>query len=310
MMMHRLHANPFQHVSIVCFVLTAACVAWGDSRAQAQATERSTSNDFLGGKVTVFIPHTDSSAHANAHAFQTKSETVLVHFHGSVEVLAENFDQCEFDCTLVVVNFNGLSSAYSKPFASDPEAFEKLLRIASQETQQLRQGKETIGWQHIYVSSFSAGYGAVRELLKNKEHLDRIDGYAAADSIYASLDETLESRKADPEQMAGFLDLAREAAEQRKHFVITHTQLETPYASTRETADYLLQALESQPAMDVRVEFGDANPSNGYASHRRIGNFRVLSDKGTDGPAHLQHLRNIHMAWAYLPIAKVSHERN
>ena len=36
------------------------------------------------------------------------------------------------------------------------------------------------------MSSFSAGYGAVREILKTGSYRDRVDGVLAADSLYAS----------------------------------------------------------------------------------------------------------------------------
>lgn len=58
---------------------------------------------------------------------------VLLHFHGDPATLAMAFARSRFSGVLVgerLLNFSGLSSAYSKPLAEDPQLFDQILRRA------------------------------------------------------------------------------------------------------------------------------------------------------------------------------------
>jgi hypothetical protein len=57
-------------------------------------------------------------------------DAVLLHFHGDPATLTKAFTCSRFSGVLVVVNFPGLSSAYSKPLAEDPQLFDQILRRA------------------------------------------------------------------------------------------------------------------------------------------------------------------------------------
>ena len=65
-------------------------------------------------------------------------------------------------------------------------------------------------WAGSTVSSFSAGFGGVRELLKVPEHVERIDALILADSLYAGYEGDPSARKVDPGLMAGFAGLRRQ----------------------------------------------------------------------------------------------------
>ena len=165
-------------------------------------------------------------------------DRVLIHFHGNASTLKNAFAGCDSNVALVVVNFPGLSSAYSKPFKETPELFQQLLDQSLS-----RSGNTSDAWKRVFVSSFSAGYGAVREILATESGFDRIDGIVAADSIYAGLAEAAVPRQVSAKHMRDFLRFASEAVARRKTFVLTHSAQKTPYASTTETADYLLKHL-------------------------------------------------------------------
>ena len=228
------------------------------------------------------------------------SRNLLIHFHGSPKTLKTALSRAELEVVLAVVNFSGLSSAYSKPFEADRALFGKILRLASQtvaDAQQIAQsesrGGEVVGrWDHVYVSSFSAGYGAVREILKTKSQFDRVDAIVAADSIYAGLEKQAD-RRVSALNMRDFLRFAKLATEYKKSFLISHSQQETPYASTTETANYLLRSLgiARKPVRHLHHQ------AMQQGSRAEAGRFMVLGFDGKSGEDHLQHLRHIDLLW-------------
>jgi len=222
---------------------------------------------------------------------------LLIHFHGAVPVVTRNFEHARLDAVLVAVNFKGLSSAYAKPFRSSDLFRDLLDRTMSQLRESGRADEET-KWGQICVSSFSAGYGAVREILKIPGHFDRIDGLLAADSIYAGLEAGDSVRRVNKHQMHDFLRFSRLASQDKKRFLLTHSYLQTPYASTRETADFLLDAIPIQRE-EVRRQDADFQRLVSRASR---GGFTVLGYEGTTGAAHLQHLHHISQYWRKLPL--------
>ncbi len=139
----------------------------------------------------------------------------------------------------------------------------------------------------VVVSSFSAGFGGVRALLKVPEHFARIDGLIMADSIYCGYTGDPKEHKVDPGLMDGFRRFALEAAVGRKVFLVTHSALRPEgYASTAETADFLIDAVGGK-ADPVNVDW-----SEGWTQTRAFskGHFVVLGFAGTEGNDHMSHL--------------------
>lgn len=221
---------------------------------------------------------------------------LLVHFHGAPKVVEQNVAKLDGQRVIVNVTLNGLSGVYRDKFLK-PETFSRLLE---ESVEQLRQRKiaESPKIARLTVSSFSAGFGAVRELLKSDEHYRRIDALVMADSIYAGyVDDGKKvpneiKRDVEPKHMEGFLRFARDAVDGKKTLVISHCQLRPEtYASTGETADYLLSKLglggERKP---VNADWAD-----GWHCLSRCdrGGLHVLTFSGEAGTDHMQHLRNL-----------------
>ncbi len=222
---------------------------------------------------------------------------LLIHFHGAVPTVADNFHQSGLKGVLVVINCRGLSSAYRRPFENQA-LFPYLL---SHVHKQLAASGHSVArqspWERVDVSCFSAGYGAVRELLKNPEHVNAIHGVVAADSIYASIHKQAGERAVDEEQMEPFVDFASRALRCDKLFLWTYSQLPVDaYASTSETAHFLLTQ------MGVEERSLDA-PREGEFRLQSIaakGCVTVTGFPGADGEAHMQHLRQISTVWSWL----------
>jgi hypothetical protein len=228
--------------------------------------------------------------------WKTQTDTpnsVLVHFHGAPETVQHAYAASRYRGVLAIVNFSGLSSAYSSPVAEDAELFDRILARAWAESHPAPDEVTAPGWEEITLSSFSAGYGAVREILKSDADFERIDAIVAADSIYAGLESTSPTREVSADHMRDFLRFARLAADGKKRFVRSHSAQPTPYASTTETADYLLHALGVEREPETSIE-RDGMRQESRASR---GKFLVLGFAGTTGQDHLRHLHNIDLLW-------------
>src|SRR4051812_40032757 len=217
---------------------------------------------------------------------------VVLHLHGANSVVEPALVDARWRGVLITFNRKGLSRVYAEPFA-DPTWFPRLLDAAGSALKDLHVSDEPrIG--RVVVSSFSAGFGGVRALLRVPEHFARIDGLVMADSIYCGYTGEPKDHQVAPALMDGFRRFAAEAAAGRKSFLLTHSALiPEGYASMAETADFLIHALGGSPE-PTRVEWAD-----GWTQTRAFsrGRFLVLGFAGTEGVDHLNHLRRINKLW-------------
>jgi hypothetical protein len=222
---------------------------------------------------------------------------LLVHFHGDPQTIWNNAQYANLNAIIVTVNYSGLSSAYSTPF-SNAALFQTLLDEALTKVRQQADFPDTLEWDKLGVSSFSAGYGAVREILKSAGYRNQIDALLAADSLYATTagDGTpLDSQMADYET---FATLAKNGS---KTFLFSHSQVPTfTYETTEECGTELLQHLGLSATPLNANGLGTLN----FYRQAQSGNFRLWGALGSDGDAHLEHLRYIGEFLEELPLAK------
>lgn len=212
---------------------------------------------------------------------------LLIHFHGHPPVVCSNLLSAGKVAPVVIVNFKGLSAAYAEPFR-DPSRLDNLLRDARE--QLVAFYGRPLEWGHLALSSFSAGYGAVREILKQPEHGRRISDLVLADSLYAGYVKRANQKVPDPEQMKEFARFAQRAAQGEVRFIVTHSQqVPGTYASTRETADALLEAAH----LTRTVVTGRDDSGMLLESRVDWAGFHLRSYAGTNAEAHLQHLRSL-----------------
>lgn len=229
----------------------------------------------------LFIPQT----------FQASEDgfDLTLHLHGAVEVVEREFLAAKGPGVLVNVTLPGLSKVYADRFR-DPAAFRSLLEETAKGLQSRSPTPAPPRLRSVTVTSFSAGFGGVRELLRHEDIFQRIDTLVMLDSIYAGFADNSGGRRVSAENMAGFLRFAREAADGRKRFLLTHSQLHTPgYASTAETADYLIAQLGGAREAAAADWPGAWKP----VSRFRRGGFEVLGFAGDTGEDHMRHLRRM-----------------
>jgi hypothetical protein len=197
---------------------------------------------------------------------------------------------------------------YRVPFSEDRTLFATMLKEALQALRSEPDFPDDAQLSRIAISSFSAGFGAVREILKSQEYFDRIAGIYMVDSLYCGYvgdgTDNVQTGVVHPQLMKDFLRFARAAAEGDKVMIVTHCMEPTPgYASTLETADYLMQHLEIQPRfVDVVVKLphqADVLPGSlKLYRHAEKKGFSLDGSPGLGATDHVQHLR--HMAY-WLP---------
>ncbi len=226
---------------------------------------------------------------------------VVLHLHGATSVIEPALVNAHWPAVLIAFNRKGLSRVYAEPF-SDPKLLPRLLDAARTALKDLHVAEDPrIG--RLVVSSFSAGFGGVRAMLKVPEHFARIDGLIMADSIYCGYTGDPKDHRIDPALMEGFRRFALEAAAGRKTFVLSHSALiPDGYASTAETADFLMDAVGGK-AKPEDVSWTDSWTQTRSCSK---GRFVVLGFAGTEGADHMSHLRQIQKLWnRYLAIEEV-----
>lgn len=167
---------------------------------------------------------------------------VIVHFHGG-DPVRKQFVQVVGGTVFVAVDLGVGSEKYERAFVP-PERWPAL---KAEITRALREhtGDARAHVRHLALSAWSAGYGAVNEILK--VHGDSgIDAVVLLDALHAGRnyrwpyhDGTLQSLSAGP--VRAIYDYAVRAARGDKLFVLTHSDVvPTGYASVRRSADLLL----------------------------------------------------------------------
>lgn len=211
---------------------------------------------------------------------------LVVHFHGSDTGYAANDAYAGLNAISVTIQLGALSSAYQTPFTgSSNNLFQNVMDDALAKARAQANIPDTATWGKVGVTSFSAGYAAVREILKQPRYYNRIDGMVLADTVYASYTSGTDLTPLDS-QMADFRRYAQDAVAGKKSLVFTHSQVPTSgYCNTVATGDDLLQTL-GLSATPVNV---DGLGGIHFYREAAKGNFTFYGATGSDGAAHLLH---------------------
>jgi hypothetical protein len=226
---------------------------------------------------------------------------VFVQLKGSPQRAHAAMKDAGVSAIVIVVTDPGLSRAYAAPFA-DPGLLQRMIDQALDAARQRGRIPPRTQLGSLCLGSFSAGYAAVRELLKHERWFEAIDGICFQDSIYAGYVSDTD-RRPQPEQMRDFRRFAAAAARGEKVMIVTHTRLVPgTYASTAETADDLLEAVSLEATtFDPPKPLGDDLLVYREA---RAGSLWVVGTTGDDGAEHGRHLANLRLFLGPLPLAR------
>ena len=207
---------------------------------------------------------------------------LLVHFHGGEAAKKLLLPQNRNLIIAVLDRGNG-SSAYEPTFSSR-KAWDDFLGVGDRlVTEQIGRPAHA---SRIYVSSWSAGYKAVEDVLRVAGDDTSLRGLVLLDSLHASY---LEGKpKLEHGQLETFVAAARRATTDASFFfTMVHSEIKPAgYASTTETAAYVLSELGLEA--DVVREGGrDQLPQTSVAHQGRLS---VRGYTGNDPSAHCAQL--------------------
>jgi hypothetical protein len=212
---------------------------------------------------------------------------LVIHFHGTAW-LPEQAVARRRNTVAAVLNLGVGSGAYDRAFA-DPSAFDSLIAGVTREVSSVAGRAMRIG--RLTLVGFSAGHGAVRAILRNPRHFARVDAVLLLDGMHTSyVPEGAVIEKGgvlDTTNLVAFAAFARAAMRGEKRFLVTHSEIfPGTFASTTETADWLLQSLGLHRTPVVR--WGPRGMQQ--LSEVRSGKFELLGFAGNSAPDHVDQL--------------------
>jgi hypothetical protein len=213
---------------------------------------------------------------------------LLVHFHGAPTVMEPAFERSGIGGVLAILNLGIGSGKYEDAF-QDPASFDRLLgRVSSVVSDLCPNAKAKPA--RIALSGWSAGYGAIFRIIDRQKDAQRVEAVLLSDGLHAGFEpDGKRDRQVNVEQMAPFTFYMEEAVAGRKLMAITHSSIETPYASTTETANFLLG---QHGITRVPMQVQGPRPGMLMISRADAGNFHVQGYAGGNEQAHADHLHS------------------
>jgi hypothetical protein len=205
---------------------------------------------------------------------------VMVHFHGH-EAVRKEWVQVMDGAVLVGIDLGIGSGAYSGTF-SNPHAFEALIHSV-ETTVAKKAGVKSARVRHVGLSAWSAGYGAVGEILSQDYGKRVVDTVILLDGLHSGY----EGRSLNAAQLKPFVDYAQRAADKRVMMFVSHSSIVPPgYASTTETAHYLVHRLGGR----VRKQRGRGPMGLEMIDRWSRGYFHMRGYVGNDKMDHCAHI--------------------
>jgi hypothetical protein len=235
-----------------------------------------------GKPVEVWIP--DGAARAN-------DVDLVIHFLGAAWLPEYAVSKLGNRTVAAVVNLGAGSGVYDRAF-SDPAAFDSLLAGITREISGALGKDKQI--RRVTLVGFSAGHGAIRAILREPRHFARVDAVLLLDGMHTSyVPEGVVLEKGgtlDAHNLEAFIRFAQAAMRGEKRFIVTHSEIfPGTFASTTETADYLLKALGLHRTPVLR--WGPRGMQQ--LSEVRSGRFELLGFAGNTAPDHIDHFHGI-----------------
>ena len=211
------------------------------------------------------------------------STPLLFFFHGGTW-LPELAAARNANTAVISIQIGAGSAVYARAFAN-AQRFSNLLREA-----ELKAG---VKFAPVTLGGWSAGCGAIREILKSPDSYALVQKVLLIDGIHTGYigdkPGPLESQL-ETDNLSIFLQLARDAIAGKKRVIITHSEIfPGTYASTTETADYLLQQLRL--TRRAVVKWGPMGTQQ--LSEVRQGKFLLIGYAGNSAPDHIDQLHSL-----------------
>jgi hypothetical protein len=247
-----------------------------DQPRRADAGVNLTIDSLLPRPIEIFIPQ---------RALTIDSAPLLIHFMGATWVPRRAIATMPQPVIVAAVYLGAGSAVYARPFAADSQLYGRLLDTVRARIAQVTGAPRISG---VYLSGWSAGYGAIREIVRDTINLSRVDGALLLDGLHTGYlpdgKPLADGGVLDTTGLAPFADFARLAAEGRKRFIVTHSEIfPGTFASTTECSDWLLTTLGLKRV--AVLEWGPLGTQ--LLSRTTKGRFEVLGFAGNSAPDHV-----------------------
>jgi hypothetical protein len=148
-----------------------------------------------------------------------------------------------------------------------------------------RHGREAARARHVGLSAWSAGYGAIQEILGTGYGKQRVDSVVLLDGLHTGY----VGKRINGQPLDAIVAYAKRAAQGERLMFVSHSSIIPPgYASTTETANYLIWRLGGRPRA-TRPRAGDPMGLELISRYTR-GQFHVRGYRGNDKMDHCAHI--------------------
>lgn len=207
---------------------------------------------------------------------------VMFHFHGH-EAIRKEWVRVMDGAVLVGIDLGVGSGPYETAFAPQG-AFRGLVERVERAVAE-HAGRKQAHARNIGLSAWSAGYGAVQNILSESWAMRNVDAVILLDGLHCGYSQ----RGLNAKPLRPFVDFARAAAAGNKLMLVSHSSIIPPgYASTTETANYLVHELGGQPRA-TRPRSVDPMGLKLISRYTR-GNFHMRGFAGNDKLDHCAHI--------------------
>jgi hypothetical protein len=166
---------------------------------------------------------------------------LMIHFHGH-EAVRKEWVQVMHDTVLVGIDLGIGSGPYETAFA--PHGTIKSLVDSVERAIAKRSGNPNAHVRRLGLSAWSAGYGAVQNILSDPWSREHVDAVVLLDGLHCGY----QGKSLNTAQLKPFLEFSARAAGGERLMVVTHSSIIPPgYASTTETANFLIAELGGKP---------------------------------------------------------------
>lgn len=207
---------------------------------------------------------------------------LVVHFHGH-EAVRKEFVKTSNGVVLAGIDLGIGSGPYENTFAN-AQLFPRLIDTI-EERMRKRTGKQNAHVKHLALSSWSAGYGAISQILR-QEIGKRVEAVILLDSLHAGYKEGTRNDVRGV-QIEQFVDYAQQAAKKKRFMFLSHSSIIPPgYASTTEVAEYVVGELDGK----LKKSKGKGPLGLQMIDRFDKGDFHVRGYDGNDKPDHCAHI--------------------
>ncbi len=209
--------------------------------------------------------------------------TLLFFFHGG-DWLPELAASQQHQMAVVRVQAGAGSGSYVELF-KDPTRFLSLIAAA--------ESASHMHFSQIVLGGWSAGCGAIRQILLDPASYDRVHRVLCIDGVHTGYTHGTpgpDESDLDVSNLQVWLRFGRDAQAGKKRLIITHSEIfPGTFASTTETADWLLR--EWQLTAHPVARFGSMGTQ--MLSRVSVGGLTVIGFAGNSAPDHVDELHSL-----------------